>query len=499
MLAGKAATALQRLGAATRPAATPAPRLGLWDLMPEDARPPNNPFTELGVFDDNAVAVVRHAALNRPQWNALEPFYEPTALSIVIRWAWHDGVDVVRARLQASGPIDTVGYDDTMLGRLLPDWLDGSIDGDGEPGWWRRYWVKTVVPPSGWTPPEPEFAARHLTESLRRAGRIPFLLSSPNRPNGGLDLEVLVDRLRASADVGFGPLDLLQAILRLRPVDPARAVELDDLPSVPPDTSAGTTTAVPDAVAYLRDAVAAGRFLPPFITPTRLQQESWAVDQPPEAFWLAMLPVDPADLGSSLDELTPVRRHYNGATDHRHVAPWCPDLRLRPMGLWQRSPGWSTLPRGITDAAGPMGVAVHDALFREYASDRAHARQEAVRLTLDGIARRTYAPPAAVTAASGRLALGVLNLSRCAEAWEQVFLTGGLRVVWQVAMSTAGMAVGQPRRPPGLADLLRMLATYVGEVPDRDVPPWLADFAAARGSTKGHAEARRLVAALEAR
>ena len=182
VLAGKAATALQRLGAATRPAATPAPRLGLWDLMPEDARPPNNPFTELGVFDDNAVAVVRHAALNRPQWNALEPFYEPTALSIVIRWAWHDGVDVVRARLQASGPIDTVGYDDTMLGRLLPDWLDGSIDGDGEPGWWRRYWVKTVVPPSGWTPPEPEFAARHLTESLRRAGRIPFLLSSPTDP-----------------------------------------------------------------------------------------------------------------------------------------------------------------------------------------------------------------------------------------------------------------------------------------------------------------------------
>ena len=389
--------------------------------------------------------MVRHAALNRPQWNPLDPFYEPTALSIVIRWAWQDGVDAVRARLQAFGPIETVGYDDTLLGRLLPDWLDGSTStATASRGWWGRYWRKTVVPPSGWTPFEPEFAARHVTESLRRAGRIPCLLSSPNRPNGGLDLEVLVDRLRASADVGFGPLDLLQAILRLRPVDPARAVELDGLPSVPPDTSAGTTTVVPDAVAYLRDTVAAGRFLPPFITPARLQQESWAVDQPPEAFWLAMLPVDPADLGSSLDELSPARRHYNGATDHRHVAPWCPDLRLRPVGLWRRSQRRNTIPRGLPEAAGPMGVAVHDALFREYASDRAHIRQEAVQLTLDGIAHRTYAPPAAVTAASGRLALGVLNLSRCAEAWEQVFLTGGLRVVWHVAMSAAALLSGSP-------------------------------------------------------
>jgi len=43
-----------------------------------------------------------------------------------------------------------------------------------------------------------------------------------------------------------------------------------------------------------------------------------------------------------------------------------------------------------------------------------------------------------------------------------------------------------------------MLTTYVGEVPGREVPPRLAEFAASTGTTKGHAEARRLVARTEA-
>ena len=43
-----------------------------------------------------------------------------------------------------------------------------------------------------------------------------------------------------------------------------------------------------------------------------------------------------------------------------------------------------------------------------------------------------------------------------------------------------------------------MLTRYVGEVPEREVPAGLAAFAAEKGTTKGHAEARRLVAAMEA-
>ena len=65
---------------------------------------------------------------------------------------------------------------------------------------------------------------------------------------------------------------------------------------------------------------------------------------------------------------------------------------------------------------------------------------------------------------------GRLNLARCATAWEQVFLSGGMRVAWPIALGTAGLAAQQPRKPAGLADLLRMLTRYVPEVPDPTLP-----------------------------
>ncbi len=62
------------------------------------------------------------------------------------------------------------------------------------------------------------------------------------------------------------------------------------------------------------------------------------------------------------------------------------------------------------------------------------------------------------------------------------------------------LAAELPRKPAGLADLLRMLTQYVAEVPaaERYLPPSLVRLAEAKGSTKSHAEARRLVRPLEA-
>ncbi len=497
---GKAVAALEKLGGAVPTSSAATPRLGLWEAAPADTRPKRNRFHELAtVDDDNAVGVIRHAVRMSPA--ALEPFYEPTALSLVVRWAWQDGADAVRKRLDADDGMQPARNKPTWLGRLLRDWLDGELHAPPGAGWLARYRSGARGMLDQWSPAA-TLGERHVRESLVRAGRVPFLLSTPTRPDAGLDLDALVDRLGRSADVGFGPLDLLQAILRLRPVDPARAVELEGLPVVPPDLSAGTTTSVTDAVAYVRDAVAAGRFIPPFVTSQRLREEGWLdLDQPPAGFWLAMLPVDPADLGSDVDELALVARPFDFGDDLRHVAPWVPDLALRPAGLWRKPSGRYPIPDRLVDGPGPMGVAVHDALYREYANDQAEARQEAVQTTLRGIGRQTYARMPAITAAAGRLAHGRLNLSRCAQAWEQVFLAGGLRAAWIVALGTANMAAMQPRRPPGLSDLLRMLTSYVPEVPEgtaRTVPVGLAALAAEKGSTKSHAEARRLVAALEA-
>lgn len=503
-LAGRASAALAEIGVVAEPlSSTPKPILGLWDQRIGDSRPRNNRFRELQKFDDNAVNAVMHAAGNRPRWRRLEPFHEPTALSIVVRWAWRDGPDAVRARLKAAGPLGGGGYDSTSLGAALPDWLDESIDDEGPPGWWTKYWTGTNLPPDRWQPVEaPDFALRHVAECLRRAGRVPCLLSTPSRANGGLDLDVLTERLRASADVGFGALDLLQAILRLGPTEPDQITLLDGLPVVPPDTLAGTATAVDDAVPYLRDAIAAGRFLPPLTGAQQVKEEGWDGDaHPPDGFWLAMLPVDPADLGSNLNELTRANQRTFSFLDYQHVTPWCPDLALRGVGLWQPPNNWSVVGATLVQSPGPLGVAVHDSLLREYAGVDDAARRAAVDLTLEALGRRTYAPITAVAAAAGRLAHGRLNLTRCSAAWEQVFLAGGLYPVWNVAVHTTELAIAQPRRPPGLADLLRMLTRYATEIPreseHREVLPRLALFATEKGNTKAHAEARRLVAALE--
>ena len=297
---------------------------------------------------------------------------------------------------------------------------------------------------------------------------------------------MLVERLRHSAGVGFGPLDLLVAILRLGPVDPARAAELDGLAPVLPDPTAGPTR-VRDATTYVRDAVAAGRLLPPPITRDRMEEEGWVPDtapdpshryarthegEPPDAFWEAMLPVPLGDFGASVRELG--SDSYLAGHDQvvlRSVVPWQADLRLRATGLWHPYSDWWNGTQHL-DSRGAIGVPCHDLLLAGYAADRPDSRREMVDLTLAWIGAGRYAVDPGLAASWARLKLGRLNLARCAAAWEQVFLAGGMRAAWPVALGTAAFAADLPRKPAGLADLLRMLTQYVGEVPaaGRDLP-----------------------------
>ena len=126
------------------------------------------------------------------------------------------------------------------------------------------------------------------------------------------------------------------------------------------------------------------------------------------------------------------------------------------------------------------------------------SRREIFFLTLAWIGAARYTVDPGLAAAWARLKLGKLNLARCAAAWEQVFLAGGMRAAWPVALGTAAIAADLPRKPAGLADLLRMLTKYVAEVPlaERELPPVLAELAAAKGSTKSHAEAALFAAAV---
>jgi hypothetical protein len=214
-----------------------------------------------------------------------------------------------------------------------------------------------------------------------------------------------------------------------------------------------------------------------------------------------MLPVPLDDFHTPVEELT--ARYAFGHHSRsvlQAVFPWQPDLRLRPGGLWLDHVEWWH-GYGHLDSRGTRGPACHDLLLGGYAAGRPGSRQEAVDLTLAWIGAGHYTTDPALAASLARLRIGRLNLARCAAAWEQVFLAGGMPAAWPVALGTAALAAELPRKPSGLADLLRMLTQYVGEVPvpERTLPPSLVALAGAKGSTKSHAEARLLVQAAEER
>jgi hypothetical protein len=102
-----------------------------------------------------------------------------------------------------------------------------------------------------------------------------------------------------------------------------------------------------------------------------------------------------------------------------------------------------------------------------------------------------------VSAAQELLAKGELSLATMHRILEALFLAGGLSQAWHVALEIANLACAVPRAPAKLADLLRMLAGYAGEVPrPYPVPVHIARLAGSDTKTKAQMEATQLVAAL---
>ena len=98
--------------------------------------------------------------------------------------------------------------------------------------------------------------------------------------------------------------------------------------------------------------------------------------------------------------------------------------------------------------------------------------------------------------ALGIWSMGAMRMSRLTAAFSDLFLAGGLRLLWPVAMEIADREARQAVQAAGFADLLRMLARFALEVPPGDVPYGVAMLAARKGSTKTLMEARVLGAAL---
>ncbi len=324
-------------------------------------------------------------------------------------------------------------------------------------------------------------------ESLLLAEANPVVLATPTWADGTLAFSTLLERLASGNGAAVGALDLVQALYRLRPVD---AAALDQLDRAPVPTSAALTT--PDgrttwnALDVITEWVAAGGL--PALEPVAVDGR-WTTGTVAPVPWsrCAALPAELREdpwYWSAIpsDQVRLMPRWADRAIEHAHLADAYFDPRFVPGR-----------------AAGPLGEPFHDRILG-FLAGKPNGSSEPLLATVVDLARHDRLDPdAAVAAALGRHAAGILALGRLTQGFADVVERGGLRGLWPSALAIAAALTEVPNKPSGLAQLLRLLTGYAAEVPKPEVPEELRRFAAAAGSTRSQVEARALVAALEGR
>jgi hypothetical protein len=326
-------------------------------------------------------------------------------------------------------------------------------------------------------------------EALLRPGAEPVLLSTPTFEDSTLELDDLLDRLTARGDERVGPLDLMQALYRLRATDPARVNELD-LPAVvtEPALTSPDGQLSWDAVEVVRTWVAAGG-LPPLSSRPSSDGSRWIHEAAPPVSWelcaaapQGMLDDDDLIIGGNTGALA------------RVFALWPDRVLQTPFGdvLWDDV----TFAGGLARLGGTFGLPSHDYLLGAVSRSDKGRRAESLGVLVELLGHDRLNPGLAAEAALGRLAAGTLALPTTVQSWEAIIECGGLRGLWPLALETAAALCQTTPKPSGLPALLRLLTAYAHEVPEPVVPDGVRILAESRGSTRTHVEARALVAAM---
>ncbi len=341
-----------------------------------------------------------------------------------------------------------------------------------------------------------------VSETALRLGEIPFLVSTPTRSDGTLDLATLVGRLRDYGTTPVGPTDLFLALLRLEPSPPQEVPGLDGVraslwsPDRPARWALRRRPAPTPLAAELVRRWVTGGSLPRF----PVHHVGGAVTLGP-----VRLPIDLTAVPGMPAELEV--GHGDGVQSEYYdwnltgevafgVAPaWADLLAARTQRLFDQAgrlpPRW--LP-AMAQSPAPGPAVVHVVAATLCHADEDH-RLLAVEAALTLMGRGLWRPEDYTACCAHMLADGVLRLGRLTHAWEQLILAGGLQLLWPTAIVVAGAASAADRKPPGLADLLGLLRRYVAAVPHAEVPETVRALAAARGSSKAKVEAAAFVEA----
>ncbi len=92
-----------------------------------------------------------------------------------------------------------------------------------------------------------------------------------------------------------------------------------------------------------------------------------------------------------------------------------------------------------------------------------------------------------------RIAARDLPIARVVAVWDSIATAGGLSLLWPAVLTITATTVATPPISSATHELMAWLTRYVSEVPQPTLPPAIVRFAAGRGSTKAHYEARALM------
>ncbi|MFC8298649.1 hypothetical protein [Micromonospora orduensis] len=350
-------------------------------------------------------------------------------------------------------------------------------------------------------PPPHRLLRARLAEIGNRVGppRHPGLLAAPTTANGGIDPEVLYDRLTRIGEHGEWEVDLTQALLRLPArVDGPLAARAAALGTPAGDRLAGWLRAgglpAPDQhVVTLpggerRQGYAWGYELPRQRTHVRVSPPE-GVDDP---FGLLTVPAGSVDsyVGGAALLWPAVLPGYRGLV----AAYALPEIAS--SADQDLSGGAAILPL-LAECGGDGGPAVDLALAyglgARHESDRVATVDALLMLAAAG---DLDAPK--VGAHLGTLAaVGDLTLTRTLQPLRDAAAAGAPLSIWRLLAAALPALLAAPKVPRGTPDLLTLAAETAGATGVRIDVPGLAEVAARGGLSRLVTEARRLADALD--
>ncbi|MEU7021924.1 DUF6493 family protein [Streptomyces sp. NPDC046203] len=448
-------------------------------------------------------------ALERHPYESLEEFER--ALDGVVRHAYRDRETLATAvreafagsyRLESADHVGDGSHGvHTVLAALLGTVRPGKLDiarrrPGGTPSCAHQALTRTI-----------DTRIWEAAWQVISAAPVPFLLATPTLHTGAIEPMALVERLRAYRDAGVEPLpvDLAQALLRIRKADPSAAEAAGEAAAL--GTRAGARLSdwltsdeslTPGLRLLPRSGTASGGgwWLADRLV-TTVRERRVIREEFPEVFaWLGASPTD-ITRGCHPYHWSGLRPLWPGVLpdDRETLASWL--LPSVAGGAEREERGAASVLTALAEADGPVGPATHLAVALGLGCRHTEDRLTAVDALLVLASRGELDPALLGTRLAELVADGTVKPNRLADAARTAAATGAYATVLAVLVELLPGLFGAERAVRGAGDVVAVAAECAERCGGR--PGEIAGLARAAdrpGSSQLVTQARRLRAAL---